>query len=194
MPDKVTGNVAEWPVIEADVPLTKDAPRILLAGESNPYSRNEEDALLPWPPEASGNRLRLILGMTEDEYLAAFPLRRNLCQGAWLPRAAKMRAASLMARYAPNVVVALGRRVATAFATAGIQVKTPPPFGAALLSVTCEAVQVPTPSTELEVRLEAGPRHYVCLLALPHPSGRCREWQVPYARERARMVLREALG
>lgn len=86
----------------------------LLVGEQNPYSIHEEDALLPWPQQAAGNRLRRILGMTQDEYLAAF-VRRNLVRGrAWKLADARERAAQLWILHV-GPVVALGARVAKCF-------------------------------------------------------------------------------
>ena len=131
---------------------------VVLVGEMNPYGADPEFALYPYPRQASGNRLREILGLTDNEYIA---LRRiNLCEGRWTKRAAMARAGVIIQDDSVTLIVMLGRKVATAFGRTYLD-----PF-------------------EIDGRF----------LALPHPSGRCRVWGEPGARERARRVWKEALA
>ncbi len=136
--------------------------RPLLVGESNPYSVDQRNALLPWPAQAAGNRLRMILELTDREYLRAFD-RANLVLGhRWSLRAARDGAAYLLRQRPIGTFVLLGRRVAQAF---GYRDE---PFS---------VLQSQAPGTD----------HVFYLL--PHPSGRCREWNRPGAAERARRLL-----
>jgi len=139
----------------------------MLVGEDNPYGADPEFALYPAPRGCSGHRLMQILGLPEDEYLGLH--RRNLCDGAWSMRAARLRVAAIaLDRAAPwRVVVMLGRKVATAFAyedaffTRGIEPMT------------------------------AAWDRPIWLVSLPHPSGRNTIWNRPEPRERAREMLRD---
>lgn len=136
---------------------TPNFARAILVGESNPYSRNPDDALLPYPAQSAGARLRGLLGWSEDEYLASF-WRSNLASGrGWDQHEAEKAAANLVAealRHDLDVVM-LGARVASAFSK--------PP-------------------------LDAWARDGN-LVRVPHPSGRCREWSRPGARERLRRLM-----
>ncbi len=92
----------------------------LLVGESNPYSIDQRHALLPWPAGAAGDRLRMILGLTDRQYLRAFD-RANLVLGQrWsMPAAAREGAAYLMRQRPTRApMILLGRRVAAAFGVA----------------------------------------------------------------------------
>jgi len=82
----------------------------LLVGESNPYSSDDEDALLPWPRGATGDRLRRILALSDKEYLATFD-RANLLP---TPRWSKTRAAVKVSQLHHVKRVLLGARVASA--------------------------------------------------------------------------------
>jgi len=136
---------------------TPNFARAILVGESNPYSRNPDDALLPYPAQSAGARLRGLLGWTEDEYLESF-WRVNLIRGrCWHQAEAEQVAAKLVIdalRHDLDVVM-LGARVAAAFSK--------PP---------------------LEPWARDGN-----LVRVPHPSGRCREWYKPGARERLRRLM-----
>lgn len=92
---------------------TSSDGRPLLVGECNPWSDDPSDALLPWPRGASGNRLRLLLHLSDREYLSRFR-RTDLCNGGWDLRRARRRAEDI-ARTEPNPVVLLGARVCAAF-------------------------------------------------------------------------------
>jgi hypothetical protein len=82
-----------------------------LVGEANPYSDNPRDTLHVLPRGASGDRLRAILGMTDEEYLLTFE-RVNLCVTSWEPGVARRSAGYL--RQTRVKLVALGARVARA--------------------------------------------------------------------------------
>ena len=148
---------------------------VLLCGESNPYSLDPEHALLPWPREAAGNRLRLILGMTDQQYLRAF-VRRNLLMGTtrWSVVAARVAVHLLYQAHRPQVVICLGRRVADAWATA---------YGGAGPEPLCVA--------ELRPSLE---QERMRLVHVPHPSGRNRAWNVAGTVARARALVRDQLA
>ena len=161
---------------EAATKLAGDpAPRVvdprsgvLLCGEDNPYGSDQEFALYCAPRGCSGDRLRQILGLSEDDYLA---LRRtNLCASeAWSMREARRRA-ELIVTYPGEqlrVCVLLGRKVADAF---GYEL---PFFTAAIEPLTAAW---PEPIT---------------LVSLPHPSGRNASMWTDGARQRARDILRE---
>lgn len=142
---------------------------VLLVGELNPYTADHQRfALWDEPAGAAGDRLRRILGLRVETYRAQ--CRTNLCVNRWSAAEARRRAALMIVdRYsAPyDVVVMLGRKVAVAFGAGAL-----PAFGAR-----------PT--------FAGGSFGEFTLVALPHPSGRCRAWNEPGAVERARALLRE---
>ena len=90
---------------------------LVLVGESNPYG-DEGFALFYLPRNASGNRLREHLGLSDEDY-EAIP-RVNLCPGRWSTPKGRENAARLLESY--DVVVCLGAKVRAAFGA-------PPPFG-----------------------------------------------------------------
>lgn len=137
----------------------------MLVGELNPYGPDASMALYPVPRGAAGDRMREILGMTDQEYLRAFD-RQNLCTGTWSRRSAVARAGELLAQRR-SLYVLLGRRVADAF--------------------------LPPPRREMFALVEQRYGDWAArLLLLPHPSGRCRLWNEPGAAESARRLLEEA--
>jgi len=143
--------------------------RVLLVGELNPYGSNPLFALWDEPADASGNRLREILGLRSDTYRALH--RVNLCAGRWSMRAAREKA-GLLTSADPSrpwdVVVMLGRKVASAFGYRGDF------FG----------VVRPREVPGLQGKPEP------TLVSLPHPSGLCRVWNDPAAVGRARDLVR----
>lgn len=88
--------------------------RPLLVGESNPHSADPRHALYPHPPGCAGHRLMNILGLRRWEYMLLFD-RANLlgCSPVWFPRAARERAAELLA--SDRKLILLGAKVAAAF-------------------------------------------------------------------------------
>lgn len=143
----------------------------LLVGEANPYQPDEASAmayaLYPDPPHASGGRLcTYVMGLTPHTYLRAFD-RTDLCHPKWSIKAARAKAAQLMAERAPgNVLVLCGAKVAAAFGL---------------------------PSTPFQIYgLDDGMGRAPVRVVLPHPSGLCRVWHQPGSVQRAREVLKEA--
>lgn len=137
--------------------------RVLLVGEMNPYGSAPQFALYCEPSQSAGGRMqRLVCALPEGDYLAM--KRVNLCAGRWSMPAARAAAAKLWEVQDVDVLVLLGRKVATAF---GLDW---PAFASAL----------------------GGPVYAPKRVAvLPHPSGLCRAWNEPGAFERARGVLRK---
>lgn len=129
-------------------------PRPLLVGETNPYSADTRHALLPWPPQSAGARLRKILLMTDEEYLAAFE-RVNLLGSLqkWSAPLARGEAAKLRAAHT-GPIVALGARVAAA-------------FGLVLFGSDDKVVCVPHPSGLSRAWNERGVYDRVRRLVLP---------------------------
>lgn len=79
---------------------------VLLVGETNPFGGDPAFALYHEPRHSSGNQLRLILGLTDDDYEALDKV--NLCVGRWSVRAARETWAHLMPR---PLIVLLGQKV-----------------------------------------------------------------------------------
>ena len=136
--------------------------RILVVGEDNPHGADPRMALYYLPRQASGNRLRLVMGLSDRDYLRHLE-RVNLCAGRWSTPEARARAAELLDGRYP-VVILLGSKVRAA---AGIAV-------------------LPRPCSW--IRFTSG----VIAACLPHPSGRCRYWNEPQAILEARLVLEAA--
>jgi hypothetical protein len=139
--------------------------RILLLGEDNPYGSDPEFALYCYPPGCAGYRLRRILGLPQHQYLALH--RKNLCDDAWSTKRARERASELVRMPAEwRVMVLLGRKVTEAFEKVALD-------GASLVAFSTRVIGERT------------------LVSLPHPSGRNLVWNQPWARDRARQILRE---
>lgn len=150
-------------------------PGPIIVGEVNPYGSTGANALLDEPRGSSGWRLRVILGLTTDHYLA---LRRyNLCTERWSLAAARKRADEIRQTHPDRVLVLLGVKVAAAF---GLQ--DGHPFSAVGESYRDHY------STREAVAMEVGERPTYVLL--PHPSGLNRAWNEPGALERARALVR----
>ena len=143
-----------------------------LVGESNPHSADPRHALYPLPLNAAGGRLARVLGLSPREYIRAFPDRRNLLSGTakWSAPSARASADEVLRTSKPGaVLVLLGAKVSAAF---GVGYR---------------------PGLYLPRMAHVGadvPRRRV-VLVLPHPSGRCREWNDPQTAERVRSALRE---
>ena len=140
--------------------------RVLLVGESNPYGPSPEFALYCDPPGCSGHRLRLILGLPEDDYLSLH--RKNLCDGAWSMKSAQTRAFALLNPQAPwQVIVLLGRKVTQTFEKLALE-------GVPLVAFSTRRC---CPGMDL--------------VSLPHPSGRNAGLWLPSAQDRARQILQK---
>lgn len=123
---------------------------IILVGEQNPHGGDPDMALYPLPEHASGGRLqREILGLSRGDYLRDHD-RVNLCRDAWdRDEAAESARRILSERPHNSGVVILGRKAEAAFGWV---------------------------YQRYEVRYVLPGLH---MLALPHPSGLCREWNDP---------------
>lgn len=160
---EVTYGLEDWP-----------EPRVVLVGELNPYQDRRAFDLYDEPERSAGGRLRrLVLGVHRETYFRRFA-RHNLCVGKWSAPAARARATELSREYPTQVFVLLGRKVQEAFGVSGAE------------RYSCvsgwNVMTLPLASDATEPRA----------VLLPHPSGRCREWNDPSAFERARRVLLEA--
>lgn len=134
----------------------------LLVGEANPYGADPYFALYPRPEGASGDRLcHLILDFRHEKHYLDLFERVNLCPRDWNTRAARERAVQLRSVPAFQAVL-LGRKVAAAFGLEDV-----PAFSVWRPSEVSRAW---------------------CVL-LPHPSGRCTEWNTPGAFQRARELV-----
>jgi hypothetical protein len=142
---------------------------VLLLGELNPRGADPRLALYHMPPGCSGDRLRRILGLSPAAYLRLD--RVNLCDWRWEPEAAYaryeevLRALDLPSAPPRLTIVLLGARVREA-------TRGPAPFR--VVSFTT---------------WQSGRKCH--LVGLPHPSGRCREWNKPGAVDEARRLLRQ---
>lgn len=142
--------------------------RPILIGEDNPQHSDPRYALYPLPARCAGGRLARILGApSSGAYLQMFE-RYNLCTGKWNAKEARRRAAGLLMLYWPNPKILLGLKVAEAF------------------DMPYEPFAQTWYSTREGVCKGRGPD-----LVLPHPSGRCRAWNVPGTREKARKAFEE---
>ena len=92
-----------------------DPLSVLLVGEVNPYGMDPKLALYHLPRGASGNRLRLILGLCDVTY-NQLP-KVNLCNGRFSVFAAMERAEEILARPYPKTLVLLGVKVGKSFGT-----------------------------------------------------------------------------
>lgn len=150
-------------------PTDGNTRQILLVGEDNPLSAADEHALYPYPPNCAGERLcnRVFALPWTAEYLAMW--RTNLCVGSWSDKQAGRRAWELLAQDAPwSKLVLLGRKVAGIF------------------EPICNTKSLESFSI---ARIDTGHRTFT-VASLPHPSGRCREWNNAANYERARGVMR----
>ena len=140
--------------------------RVLLVGEDNPLSIEPDFALYCYPPGCAGYRLRRILGLPQQQYLALH--RTNLCVGGWSKDQAKKRAFELLSPAAPwRVIILLGRKVTETFEKVALD---DAPLIAFSTRVCCPGMT---------------------LVSLPHPSGRNAALWNPKARDRARQMMRE---
>lgn len=139
---------------------------VAIVGELNPYGADPRYALYHEPRNASGDRLRRILGLSVRSYV---PLAKyNLCSVEWSTSKARARAADIMAEH--KVIIALGAKVRTAFMYWRIGI--PEPAGVPFVHQGNDHVMV----------------------ALPHPSGLCRTWNDPGVVERARELVKLNAG
>lgn len=94
---------------------TKLAKRLVLVGELNPYGIDPRYALYCLPENSAGGRLqRKFLAVNRVMYLRQF-VRYNLCVEKWSLPAARKEAAKILSEHQDDIIVAFGRKVATAF-------------------------------------------------------------------------------
>lgn len=130
--------------------------RILLIGEQNPHGSDPRAALYPLPMRSSGGRLMRILGLSFHDYMRNND-RVNLCHDAWDDAEARAHAVKILEeRPHGSGIVLLGRKAERAFGWV---------------------------YPRYEVRLIEPGFH---ALALPHPSGLCRDWNDQENERRAR--------
>lgn len=141
---------------------------VALVGELNPYGADPRYALYHEPRNASGDRLRRILGLTVRSYV---PLPKyNLCVGKWSVKAARARAQEIWGQH--STLVLLGGKVRAVYDD--------------LVVGKLEAFKVRT--------IDASAEWKVLLIPLPHPSGMCREWNNPTAVLGARELVKRYAG
>jgi hypothetical protein len=148
---------------------------VILVGELNPYGSAAEMALWPLPERAAGHRLGQILDLAATDQMAAW--RANLCSGSWSAPAAAAKANILLCGPWKRYVL-LGARVRKAFA-------------AFLSSGTKAEIAALTRTESVVAEVTVDGRR---LLMLPHPSGRCRSWNVPGTREATEAAFRRFVG
>lgn len=141
-------------------------PPIYLIGEDNPYGTDPRYDLYPSPERSAGGRLcHKVLGIRMLDYLnPKIFARYNLCCFKWDAATAEMRAKQIYDQ-ASNagrdiLIVMLGRKVTEAFKS---------------------------PCKDFEAQGSLYDR--VCLLRLPHPSGRNRAWNESGAFEKAKATV-----
>lgn len=158
---------------------------VLLVGEDNPQSSNPSDALYPYPVHCAGwNFAENIANVGTGHQLATW--RTNLCAGRWAAKEARARARALVVTEGVpwRVIVMLGRKVADAFRYANPTTSIP----------TIEKFE-PFTVTRIIHRVNPSPAptkadlDWIALVSLPHPSGRCRDWNNPANVHRARALL-----
>jgi len=146
--------------------------RVWLVGEHNPYGSKPRYALFPYPERSADGRLLAILGMRTGDYMRAFERRNLITDEAksprWsAPRAREAATAIAMEAAAEDPFILLGRRVCDAFGLYGVQ-------------LPCCVLGPSGPTGEFRRTV----------VAIPHPSGRCRDWNDPGMIGRVRDLVR----
>ena len=153
-------------------------PRPVLLAMNNPVSGDPEHALYPHPPGCAGHRLKEMFwesardagvlpdaGAARREYLRVFDRRNVLSAREWSARDAREAGARLLPQLAGRTAVVLGVQ-------------------------TLAALGLPRPHwgcwIEWQQLGDPAPIRYT---ALPHPSGRCREYNDPAMRRAAGLLL-----
>lgn len=115
-------SVGEAEEMRGDGAAEKASPSVVVVGEVNPHGADPYFALYHLPRSSSGNRFRVIAGLSDADYLRCLA-RRNLCVGRWDNGVARRAAQELLAGVFESFVL-LGRRVADAFRVSyGFQVR-----------------------------------------------------------------------
>lgn len=109
---------------------------LVIVGELNPYGADPAFALYHLPRNASGNRLREIMGLPDHAYAALEKV--NICTGKWSLPAARTKATYAILFGEGTRLVLLGAKVRAAFFG-------PPPFGMERRA-GCQLLGLPHPS------------------------------------------------
>lgn len=138
--------------------------RVTVIGELNPFGVNPRLALYHLPRTSSGNRLRIIMGLSDVEYSKLRKL--NLCIGKWDSVRAKACAFACIigakeSSDTHDLLILLGSKVRDAFGV---------------------------PNKEFWWEEQGG---NTTLVTLPHPSGRNPVWNNPGAITKARKLLKQ---
>lgn len=147
----------------------------VLLGMNNPLSENPRHALFPYPPGCAGWNLMRLAGFEERqrEWLEMFE-RRNILNGQeWDSERARIVGRELRAELRDRVVIVLGSEACAAV------------WPEALL-----ARQYEWRRFQPAWRGERGPPGG-WWARLPHPSGRCRDWNSDYHRAAVRVFFEE---
>lgn len=169
--------------MNAEYPAPPTTGSLLLVGEDNPQGN---EALHPEPANGAGARLMGILGLGRDAY--AKLARRNLC-GLFWDDAAAASTARVLLEEKHRTVVMLGRKVARAFERATKR-RAPHPFAWTYWWAGSEDEERAKAVREGAAQITRD--ELTMLLALPHPSGRCREWNDSRLLHLARYLLSDA--
>jgi len=159
----------------AEAKIGAGRQRVLAVGELNPYGADPRCALLHLPRQAAGNRLRLIMGLSDGDYLRHVA-RVNLCDGRWSGDSAEGKSRRLLFYTDYEVFVLLGAKVREIF-------DGPRAFGRMSWSPLSDGIDAPSERVAIPPKI---------LVGLPHPSGRCRAWNDSSSITRAREVLASA--
>ena len=158
---------------------------VLLVGEDNPQSAWPSHALYPYPVGCAGyNFAENITGVGTSHQLATW--RTNLCNPNWsAPKARERATALVLTPGVPwRVIVMLGRKVSRAFEKALDRYIEKPelilPFS--VKRAVHRVNFAGKVATESDI-------DWIMLVSLPHPSGRCREWNDLATVHRARALL-----
>lgn len=141
------------------------ADGVLVVGELNPFGGDPTFALHDEPEGCSGHRLRRIMGLDSDRYLALG--RVNLCEGTWRMALARDSAGMIFRRIPmgkggqPILVILLGAKVSEAFSRITLVGDVPSTRRRQALVAWQVGFDAFTSAT------------FVCL---PHPSGLNRVW------------------
>lgn len=153
--------------LDANLPDEMPAPVGLLVGEQPGPKHNAKLPLWPWPKGSAGARLHQMSGLGVAEYLTKLA-RVNLAlrpTTKWDEAGAKSRAVHLLSTVPDGTrIVLCGARARDAF--------------------DLDGWFRPTRYTLWDVSA----------VAIPHPSGRCREYNEEHARRQAGQCLRWAAG
>lgn len=162
--------------------------RPVLLAMNNPLSSDPEHALYPWPEGCTGHRLWMMLttyaiewhsvALSQHDYLRAFERRNLLSRREWSARDARAAATELTPLLYLRRVVVLGASTAKALELRRRE------WGAWTTATDCD------PGLFGNVKVVQLPKSFdYCVL--PHPSGRCREYNDPAMRELAGRTLWE---